>query len=281
MSTRSTSGPSGRRSVVRAHVVGGFLIVGALASACGASGPSGTYADAVAASNYDLARSLAASGANPDEPRVNDLTPLMRATIRDDLAMVEILLDAGADLAAGDPEGLTAAHVAAQANASESLVALVRAGADVETRSRNGMSALHHAAALDSVEVLELLAGMSIDLDAQSGVVTQGHGHPRDEGSTALGIAARAGNIRAVASLLELGASVDAPSAAGLTPLLLAVFSNQSPNLVQILLEAGADPSIEAACEAGCSGEGGDALAWANRLERTSLAPLLEDALGA
>jgi ankyrin repeat protein len=246
----------------------------------GNSGPTGDLSEAVKAGDADLVRAHLESGADPDEPRAFGLTPLMRAAIRDDVAIVALLLDAGADLNATAPEGLTAIHVAAQADAAASLEALVATGADMGATSSNGMNALHHAADLGSVGVIELIAAQGMDLDVRSEAVTQGHGHPRDRGASALGIAARAGQLEAVETLLALGAGVDTLSAAGHSPLLLAVFSGYSPEVVAVLLAEGADPRIEASCElGGCLGEPGDALEWARRLNQQEMVPLLEAAM--
>jgi cytohesin len=227
----------------------------------------------------ELAQTLLTAGADPDEPRTTGLTPLMRATIRDDAPMTQILIDGGADLDATDPAGLTAAHAAAQADAAASLEVLLDAGADPQARSNDGMGALHHAAELGSVEVIDLLATVGIDLDVRSEATTQGHGYPRDAGPTALSIAVRSGRMEAVQKLLALGPDVDATSQAGHTPLLVAVFSDQSPALVETLLSAGADPSVVARCERGCSAAAGDAVAWAVELDRSELVPILEAAI--
>lgn len=249
-------------------------------AACGGGASQATLADAVARGDHELAADLLAAGADPEEPRVHGLTPLMRAANRDDETMVDILIDAGADLEETAPEGLTAIHIAAQADAIAAIGSLIRAGADVTVRSSNGMNALDHAAAAGAVAVVALLADHGVDIDAQSQVITQGHGYPRDVGAPPLGIAARAGQVEVVAALLERGAEVDAMSASGHTPLLLAVFSNQSVDVVSALVDAGADPRIEASCEQGCSFASGDALDWARQLGRADLIAPLEAAEG-
>lgn len=231
-----------------------------------------TLADAVGAGNAELARSLLAAGADPDQPRVHALTPLMRAAIRDDAAMVRLLLDAGADIAATDNDGQSAMHVAAQTDSAVALAALIEAGADPGSRSHNGMNTFEHAAAWGSVEVIAQVAALGVDLDARSEVITQGHGHPRDVGSTALGVAARAGQVAAIELLIGLGAAVDAPSKSGHSPLMLAVFSDQSPEVVSALLAGGADPLLAAGSDQRT------ALDWAGELEREELVPLLEAA---
>ena len=277
------AGPRG--SQLSGHAVVVLAVALALLGGCSddpdePADPPATLADAVEAGDVELARSLLEGGADPDEPRVLSLTPLMRAGARDDVPMTELLVEAGADLAATDAEGLTAAHVAARADAAASLAVLLDAGADVTSPTRNGMNALHHAATAGSSQAIELLAGRGAALDQTSAAVSQGHGYPRDVGATALGLAAQAGDLDAVETLLALGADVDAPSTAGHTPLLLAVFAGQPPEVVAALLAAGADPCVQATCERGCSVAGGDALEWARELERTDLVPLLESATG-
>ena len=267
---------TGRWAVV---AVGAVLIGGGAMWALRSDAPdSATFADAVTAGDLGLAGRLAASGVDPNGPRVLGMTPLMRAANRDDAAMVEALFAAGADLGASDPEGLTATHVAAQADAAASMVALAELGADLGAASRNGMTAFHHAADTGAVHVLRVLADLGVDVDGRSAAITQGHGYPRDIGATALGIAARANRIDAVRLLVELGADVDRTSATGHTPLQLAVFAGSSPELLAELLAAGADPHREARCDAGCSLSVGDTIEWARRLDRSELVPVLEAA---
>jgi uncharacterized protein len=246
----------------------------------GAADESGSsLSEAVAAGDIELAQALLDAGADPDEPRFQGFTPLMRAANRDDTAMVEVLLGAGADLEATDLGGLTALHIAAEADSAAALAALLEAGADPNAPSANGMNTLHHAAAAGSTRVMQRIADTGADLDARSDGTTGGHGYPVDVGSTALGIAARAGYLEAVAELLDLGAEVDAPSDLGYTPLLMAVVSGQPPELVTMLLDAGADPTVRASCNTGCAYAEGDLLDWAHRLGDPDVIPLLEAAL--
>ncbi len=235
-----------------------------------------SLSDAVVAGDLDAAQIILDGGADPDSPRVHGFTPLQRAILRDDPAMIALLLESGANPEAVALEGLTAIHVAGEAGAAEALGLLVGAGADLDARSVNGMNAIDHAAAGGDPATIEVLVAAGADLDTQSGVVTQGHGYPIDTESTPLGIAARAGHTEAVVALLDLGAKVDAPSGAGHTPLLLAVFGGSPPELVQALLDAGADPTVRAVCVERCSTAGGDALHWARHLGRSDLVPLLE-----
>ncbi len=238
-----------------------------------------SLSDSVVAGDLSLASALLANGAEVDEPRVNGFTPLMRAAIRDDAAMVRLLVGHGADLSATTPGGLTAGHVAAEANAVNAMRVLIEAGVDLWYRSGNGMNTLHHAAAADGYEVVQLLAAAGMDLDERSAVVTQGHGYPPDVASTALGIAARAGNLRSIEELLRHGADVNMQSERGQTPLLNAVVAHRPPAVIQVLLDAGADPTIRVGCVTRCSLEETDVLGWAQRLGDPAVIPLLDVAL--
>lgn len=205
----------------------------------------------------------------------------MRAVIRDDVPMVRLLLEAGASLETPGLEGWTVAHVAAQADAADAINELIKAGADLHSRSTNGMNTLDHAASAGSANAIATVAATGVDLDAPSEIVNQGHGYPIDTGSTPLAIAARAGHLAAVETLLALGADVDARSTAGHTPLLTALFAGQPPAVVGALLDAGADPTVRAACLRRCTYEEGDALTWAQRLGDPDVIPLLQSAIAA
>lgn len=240
--------------------------------------PEMDLSDAASSGDSVSVRSLLDNGANPDEPIVTGLTPLMRAANRDHAEVVQMLIDAGADVHALS-DGLTAVHVAAGAEAVASLSVLLDAGADPTVRSRSGMNALDHAASAGATETLETLVRRAdLEVDQPSMVVTQGHGYPRESGPTPLALAVASGRIESTRALLALGADVDALSSAGHTPLLLAVFLNQSPELVEILLDHGASLEAAAACQRGCSVGRGRALTvkeWAEALERKELTDLI------
>jgi hypothetical protein len=235
------------------------------------SQPPADLSEAVEVGDTSGARALLEGGADPDRPLVKGLTPLMRATNRNDSEMTSLLLEWGADITAGSA-GLTAVHIAAGANASDAIEVLLSAGADPADRSAGGMNALDYAAESGAADVVEALVAAGLEPDEPSLVVTQGHGYPRDEGPTPLAIAVRGGHVDVVRALLALGADVDARSAAGHTPLPVAVFSDQTPEMVEILLAAGPDPSATARCDLGCSVEGLLTVAeWADELDRVEL----------
>lgn len=247
--------------------------------AVGCTSPPATLSDAITADDLARVERHIDEGADLEGPLVFGLTPLMRAANRDNTEIVAALVEAGADVDGAGSGGLTPLHTAARSDAMDALSYLLDAGGRPEIRSASGMNALDHAAASGSTDVLVALTSHgAIEVDTPSQAVTQGHGHPRDLGPTPLGLAVRGGHIEGAAALIDLGAVVDGPSASGHTPLLLAVFSDQPPEMVRLLLDAGADPYAEAACDLGCSAGGGrflTAVEWASELGRDELVALL------
>lgn len=246
----------------------------------GDAGSQANLSEAVDSRDLSRVLELVEDDVDLDQPLVSGLTPLMRAANRDYAEIAAALIEGGADVHARGMDGLAPVHVAARANSVETLDLLFEAGADPAVRSRSGMNALDHAAHAGAVEALQLLARRGgLDIDEPSEVVTQGHGYPRDESPTPLAIAVRAGELEATKALLAEGADVNQPSAAGQTPLLVAVLSGQSVEMVELLLDAGADREVTVRCERGCSSPGRQGMAltpeeWAARLGRTELTEL-------
>lgn len=257
-------------------VIAVVVVVLGLAGLAISGRPDGNLSDAVANGRHAQVQILLGQAVDVDEPVVGGFTPLMRAAVRDDAAMVRLLIDGGADLDAVSANGgLTLLHIAAIADAAQAVVVLIEAGADLDASSISGRRAIDHAAAAGSVEALRALAEAGVDLDAPSGAFVQLPGYPTDAGPTPLATAARAGHADAVAVLLELGASVDAPSRRGQTPLLQAVASGQEVDLISLLLDAGADVDARSSCFSVCARPDTDVVGWARRLNSPEVVELL------
>lgn len=264
------------------RVIGATMAVGVIAAAtlllalAGRTEPD--LSVAVVEGRHAQVRILLGQNVEVDQPVVGGFTPLMRAAVRDDEAMVRLLADGGADVEAVAPAGgLTPIHVAAIADAPEAIRALIEAGAEIDRPSRSGRRAIDHAAAAGSVDAIIALAEAGVDLDTRSHAYVQLPGYPTDLGPTPLATAARFGHVDAVDALLALGASVDGRSARGQTALLQAVAANQAPELIVVLLEAGADTEVRSTCVSACVGVERDALGWARRLASPDVVALLED----
>jgi ankyrin repeat protein len=216
--------------------------------------------DAARAGDHDLLLTLLASGAEVNAQDTEGSTALMFAALRGDETMVRALLEAGADpnlrdangetalllgarsahivralLAGGadpnlsDGEGQTALLAAAETS-PESVRLLLSSGADVNHRDHFGVSALTIAEASGSSDVLELLRA--------AGATTG----PEDR----LHAAIREGDPESVRRLLAEGADVNGLDTDRFETPLMTALRHRRLEILEILLEAGADPAVEA-----------------------------------
>ena len=177
------------------------------------------------------------------------MQPLSLACINGNAAMIELLLDAGADPDTVLAEGETALMTAARTGMVEAVELLLARGAHVDAaESWRGQTALMWAAAEGNAEVVAVLLAHGADVGAAS-----------RNGFTPLLFAAREGRIEVAELLLDAGASLDESlsidsertalgvemkraSSEGLDALLLAAGSAHF-ELAARLLERGADPN--------------------------------------
>lgn len=171
-------------------------------------------------------------------------TPLFRAAARTgDPAVIHILLEAGADVAARDDRYLyTPLHHAARSGTADVVRALLEAGADPNAWATGfsvdwgwGWTPLHLAARSNpDPGVVDALLDAGADLDAraeESYLV----------GYSPLHYAGANPNPTVTAALLDAGADVHARSQRGRTPLHEAAASASNPAVIELLAAAGAD----------------------------------------
>ncbi|MCY3945094.1 MAG: ankyrin repeat domain-containing protein [Anaerolineaceae bacterium] len=197
------------------------------------------------------------AGASP-----NSCALLTRAAHDGDLAAVQGLLAAGANVNADDAFGRSALHEAAFWGHERILDHLLRAGADVEARDAAGRTPLDEVILSGDAESILLLieAGTGLDLsdpafrplmidaaatgnnDLLDKILASNHDvNWRDaDGRTALAAAAESGQFATLKHLIALGADVQLTDKAGRTPLMLAAARGQA-GMLRELLKAGAD----------------------------------------
>ena len=149
--------------------------------------------------NLAVLQALLDAGANPDAKGSNDRTPLHEAvTFNEHPAGIQALLDAGANPDAKDSAGATPLHQAARSSTNTAVMqALLDAGANVNTRTSNDWTPLHYAALRkDNAAVLQFLLAAGADINART-----------SEGETPLDVATRKENWSAVQTLQDNGAS--------------------------------------------------------------------------
>lgn len=238
--------------------------------------------------NPDAVRLLIEYGAqvNAREPSQNQ-TALMWAIAERHADVTKALIEAGADLRAATKQGFTPIHFAARVGDLESLKLLLAAGVDINLQTRAGESeGQGRGGATTSGYTPLLIATLRAQVDTALYLLEHGADPNVDAaGFTPLhwastswegfasnpvygfedpmsGIPRRQDKLRLVMALLAHGADVNArmmkrqPSFAtgytdtiGATPFLLAA-SVQDVEMMRILLEAGADPTIPTATNA-------------------------------
>jgi ankyrin repeat protein len=172
-----------------------------------------------------------------------DGSKLIEAVMYQDLDAVKKTISQGIDINYQDPtSGSTALILAANYNFGDIAKFLIENGADIDLQAKNGTSPLM-AAAGSSEEIVKLLIEKGADVNAKN-----------ERGTTAFtasitGILSERVTTAVPKLLLEKGANVDeAPQkgrAEGYTVLMMAA-RNQHPDLVQFLIDHGANINAEA-----------------------------------
>ena len=113
------------------------------------------------------ARALVDAGAAVNEQSNDGSSPLMYA-VPGGHAVVDLLLEAGADVGISDIYGSTVLHRAAQTNRADVVGRLVDAGAKVDRQNLHGRTPLLIAATRNSTGALQLLHERGADINAAS-----------------------------------------------------------------------------------------------------------------
>ena len=184
----------------------------------------------------EVAETLVRAGALVDAANAYGVTPLSLACTNGSAAMIEMLLQAGAD-PNGRANGQPALMVAANTGRVDAARALLAHGADVNaTEPLKSQTALMWAVAEGHTDVVRLLIGHGANVHARS-----------DSGFTPLMFAAREEHGLDVARLLiASGANVHDTALDGNSVLLVATVRGH-PELVEFLLGHGADPDADEA----------------------------------
>ncbi len=164
----------------------------------GAAPSSSPVADAASKGDRDAVRTLLKQGADVSAAKGDGMTALHFAADRGDVAMIEMLVYAGANVAAVTRIGhYTPLHLASRAGNAAVAQALVKAGADVSARTTtSGVTPLHLAAASGNREVVTLLLDKGADANAKES----------EWGQTPLMFAAAENRAEAIRVLLAHGA---------------------------------------------------------------------------
>ena len=180
------------------------------------------------ASHPSMAKLLLEKGADVTAARNDGLTALMCAAEGGHVAVAQLLLQHGADVAASN-DGSTALMYSALGGHVAVAQLLLEHGADVAAARNDGRTALMLAALCGHEAVAQLLLQRSADVAAA-----------RNDGATALMLAAVGGHEAVAQLLLQHGADVAAASNGGWTALMRAAVGGHEA-VARLLLQHGAD----------------------------------------
>ena len=162
---------------------------------------------------------------------------LRDAAARGDAEAVRGALEDGADLEARDDQGRTPLLIATHGNNVDAARELIEAGADVNAKDAMQDSAYLYAGARGLDEILAMTLAHGADLRSTNRY-----------GGTALIPAAERGHVATVRTLLRAGVAVGHVNRLHWTALLEAILLGDGGarhvQIVQLLLEAGADPEL-------------------------------------
>jgi ankyrin repeat protein len=217
-------------------------LVIALVCSAGAPAHASKLGDAVSAGDLAQVEALIAAGADVNKGDMFG-TPLHTAVARGNLDIVAALLDAGANIEAGGTGGAHPLHLAALTDRAEVAKLLIARGADLESRDNNGMTPLLIAASNGKRNVAGVL------LDAGADVQAKGVRYPYN----ALEIAAFGCQIPIVKLLMAKGMDVNVIMNGSGETLLFLVAPNlhhspatldQRLAMIDFLLSSGLDPNV-------------------------------------
>ena len=162
-----------------------------------------------------------------DAATTEGMTALHFAVQNGDTAVVEYLVEQGADIKAQDTIlSRSAIHFAAEKGNLECVKFLAEHGADLQDKDAFGATALHYAAKNNRLDVLKYLVGKKIDYTAKDA-----------RGWTAMHYAACGGSLEAVKYFLSKGLNINELNQTGRTPLF---FAGKDRELRSFMISKGA-----------------------------------------
>jgi ankyrin repeat protein len=185
--------------------------------------------DAVRLSDHQRVSDLLSGKVNVDAAAADGMTALHVAALRDDTESARLLLQAHANASVANSYGVTPLWLACR-NGNAALVdMLMAAGADPKDRLHGEQTVLMMAARAGSLKAVKALAERGADINAKD-----------NRGQTAVMWAAAEGHADVVEWLIQSGADFRMPLRGGFTPLFFAIREGRS-EAVKVLLEAGSD----------------------------------------
>jgi ankyrin repeat protein/tetratricopeptide (TPR) repeat protein len=220
---------------------------------------------AAAQGHKSMVELLLAKGANANAKEQYGNTALHEAAAKGFVTVVEVLLVNKAELDGRNNSGETPLHRAASAGQAGMAETLLKRGANANAARNNGDTPLHLAAERGDVTAIRLLLKNRAEVNARNksempplgdALVRSGsveavqtlleNGATTDfvgAGGSPMHSAVRRDSIELVQLLLKHKATPGLPDSRGLTPLQSVVIDQRKPELIPLLIKAGANPN--------------------------------------
>ncbi|KYQ92184.1 ankyrin repeat-containing protein [Tieghemostelium lacteum] len=177
-----------------------------------------------------------------DSFNIHGVSPIHVAVLKNNMDLLKMLLESGADVNAYKKDGSTSLHIAAISGNAEAARVLLKNGANIMTANRFGSTPIHEACIKCQPEVVEVL------LQHEKALVNL----KDKDGSSPLHLACNLsqsnvqGNISVVKVLLSHGANINEQDNGCATPLhILACIGDKAIEVTKLLLHNGANPTLE------------------------------------
>lgn len=195
-----------------------------------------SFLDACYSGNLDLVKMLAEAGADVNLPDSCGTVPLVRAIVswHDTDAVLNYLIERGADVNGKDRSMSLPLHVAVSENDIKIAALLLTAGAIPNVEDDEGKNALFEAVENGNEKMLRLLLAHGADVN-----------HVDDDGNTPLSLSCIKGNENLCKLLLERGANCDSKDYILGNTVLMEAVEGGNPNCVKLILSQGVDVNEE------------------------------------
>ena len=161
--------------------------------------PESPVADAAMKGDIETVRSLLRAGADVNAAQGDGMTALHWAAVHNDVAMAELVLYAGANVASTTRlGGYTPLHLASREGLGDAVGALLDAGSKPNTFTSTGVSAIHLAAQAGQPDAIRALLEHGAEVDARDAYA----------GRTPLMFATAQNRLQAMGILMQAGADV-------------------------------------------------------------------------
>nr|XP_006812881.1 PREDICTED: transient receptor potential cation channel subfamily A member 1-like [Saccoglossus kowalevskii] len=191
--------------------------------------------------NVAMCQRLLQFGADLRAKEINDITPLMFASIRGNLETMQFIIESGKEvkesselfMADVDDEGSNALHLSVARSHIKAAEYCLDEGADINSKKFNGHTALHIASVTGNAEMASMLISRGAKVNAKD-----------EEQMTPLHRASLYSRMEVIQLLIQQGASLETQDLELFTPLLAASWKGQCA-AAEYLLQVGADISVK------------------------------------